>query len=492
MKKNRSFSQWPALSGLLLSLAGLPAIAGPADDFRAAANAGNSAALVGLGSCYEHGTGGEEVNLSLAASCYAAGAQRGSEEARFQLALCYAAGVGVAQDAGLALRLLRTGAQAGYAPAQRALARGWRGEFDYMRRITTVSPLLGEEATRFFQATSGEYRLRNAPFPETPSAETWERTARGTDPALAALGQAWQELGRQCGQRQEKSALVRQAEAATQQRMQWNFLSYLFLEENTLGNASRFLDRSLGNDGRLGSDLQATLNDLWNCELQIQTGFTEYRGKVRDYARSHAGATAAQPGALAVRMTLQGLSQAGLAVTNRTGTTLNHCLLVSRELPDKGRIFRDAAGNELLAGVLNPLAGVPEERTQAGNRGGELQARIAACEHGSVAYVPVLLAGETVEIPLCAPSFLAGGPRVDVALWSDELQSESAPAANFAEMQAAFERMRDQWIKQQQQQQQQSAGRPSPSTQTFGSAPRPFDNPLNHPAKRVTRGVGMP
>ena len=174
------------------------ASADSAEAWRGAIKAGRKEAYVQLGFCYELGIGGEAVDLALALQCFREGDRQGSPAATFQLALCTAAGMSCSADSKAAFECLQKSARLGCAPAVAALARAkgqtWNGEFDFMRRVTTPSPVFGAEATRLFQALSGEYRLKQGVCPETPSPATLARALHSADPGIAAIARPHQEF----------------------------------------------------------------------------------------------------------------------------------------------------------------------------------------------------------------------------------------------------------------------------------------------------------
>lgn len=448
-----------------------------ADDYRNAAKAGDREALVQLGYCYEFGSGGVAKDLAIAVRCFEEAGRLGSAVGMFQTALCNAAGMGGVMNKDKAMEWMRRSAQAGYEPARLAMTRlpgnVWIGEFDYMRRVTSPSARFGSDATRLFQAVSSQYILNEVSFPEIPSLELIEKAARSSDQLLANIARGYLE------ERSAKTEFTRLTEEAnkaagdTQRRLRNALPSFFLSDQDPMDSANELLSKTMKPQMPGDGDLQETLNRTWRLQVRIQLGLQDLREKIRRFADRSDAIGAKVPDALGVRMTTLSATLAGIAVTNRTNKPLSHCLLISRQQPrpkdNKGEFVENAP--QRIAKVLNDSVGIDEDITKNSMRGEALRKKIMEIEHGYVAYIPVIPAGVTVTIPLCDPTFLGYGPRVDVALWCDELTAESPRATNFQEVQIAYQ----QSLKAAERSQSESKPAAPPGSPGLGNRTNPLD-----------------
>lgn len=202
-------------------------------------------------------------------------------------------------------------------------------------------------------------------------------------------------------------------------------------EKDDLRSAAKTLEAFLG------SEPQKAVNKAWAIAC-LGNGLGIYlKGHLRELAARGGPADAAHAKAIAVTLGTGSGRLGTVTVTNQSGRTLHHCLLITRLEADRERLRALAAQEDAFGKFLLPSLGLSKETVAGSRLAAHLRYMFNEQDKGVVVYVPEIPAGGTVTTTLAAPGYYRVAKGADVSVWCDEGAVEHRPASNWDEARQA-------------------------------------------------------
>ncbi|MCP5542412.1 MAG: hypothetical protein H7A49_00755 [Akkermansiaceae bacterium] len=245
-----------------------------------------------------------------------------------------------------------------------------------------------------------------------------ERSMTSADPKVASVARKFDELAAnwraQETQIQENNRDLNTAAAAMPAQIGAMGLLGVFGDGPDLAGMAAGLEQSTG-----GADMQRNLNKVGEQKIARLRLGSELRSLAADLARANpAKQTVSKPPVMA------DLEDPGfLHVTNDSGRTLHHCLLIVRTTMRK---VDAPVGEQLTAQMANQIVGYSPEFSQESSRTLSLRAELASAERGFLIHIPMIRDKETAQLPFCDPALIPSATEVRLSIWTDDFEFENA------------------------------------------------------------------
>jgi hypothetical protein len=303
------------------------------------------------------------------------------------------------------------------------------------------------------------------------------RLCSSSEPAVRAAAEvarriAWQKLqlvqdGRAMEQRH------RQASEQTQRELGMALLGSLFADDEAslgdqLRDAGEAAKRITG-----GAAGQEEVNRYYRTIRDGMRMDAELKEKLRLLARASPIAPRPVP-TVWIRFDPVAGQGGYVDVTNGSGRPLHHCLLITQATMDRARLEPAARTEQAFGDLLPGLMGVEPRHAEALKEVVQLRTEIQGADKGVPVYLDEIPAGAVVRLPFAEAGAVPLTTRVVVSLWCDEASAEGVEVRGLEGLKQSVAAKRAA---------PHAAPGQAPKKNSLGN----WDNPLNHPARRVGR-----
>jgi hypothetical protein len=287
--------------------------------------------------------------------------------------------------------------------------------------VQTPAPRLtrfSDDALEFLRGTSGAYQLDGVKtVPPRPDTNFLARLAKSSDRDIHIAATTMLQINALAsitaeGHRQIQDALVGKAV-----QLEWSSVLWaLNGDQPTIETTSAEVQQVLG-------PLKNAQNELQAIHIVRNSMVTNLAGRIAQLAdRTDPKLSAARP--LSEPSLCTNSADLGfLVLTNHTGRTQHHCLVITRVVHDPAKRAKDNQTERGLHFGL-PFLGVDPEMVEQAHEAWELQKRNEGIGTATIVYVPEIAPGQVLRVLAAEPWRLSLAAEIHCAFWSNESAGE--------------------------------------------------------------------